>query len=58
MPRIQIEISSETAQSITELAERCTVADQERGGATTHGPLTATGFENPCPLAPQNESPP
>ncbi len=41
MPRIQIDISAETARSIAELAERCTTADQERAGATTHGPLTA-----------------
>ncbi len=40
MPSIQIDISTETARSIAELAERCTVAEQERAGATTHGPLT------------------
>ena len=40
MPSIQIDISTETARSIVELAERCTAADQERSGATTHGPLT------------------
>ena len=40
MPSIQIDISAEAARSITELVERCTVADQERSGATTHGPLT------------------
>ncbi|WP_234729391.1 hypothetical protein [Acidocella facilis] len=41
MPSIQIDISAETARSLSELAERCTAADQERSGATTHGPLTA-----------------
>ncbi len=44
MPRIQIDISIETTRSITELAERCTAADQERAGATTHGPLTANAL--------------
>jgi hypothetical protein len=41
MPSIQIDVSEETAQLIDELAKRCTDADRERNGATTHGPLTA-----------------
>ena len=41
MPSIQIDISAQITRSIAELAERCTVANQERAGATTHGPLTA-----------------
>lgn len=39
MPSIQIDVSEETAQLIAELAKRCTDADRERNGATSHGPL-------------------
>ncbi len=40
MQSIQIDVSDETAQSIAELAKLCTMADQQRNGATTHGALT------------------
>jgi hypothetical protein len=39
MPSIQIDVSEETVQLIVEPAKRCTDADRERSGATSHGPL-------------------
>lgn len=39
MPSMQIEVSEEVAASLAELARRCTEADEERNGATTHGPV-------------------
>lgn len=39
MPIIQLEVSDAVAADLAELARRCTEADEQRGGATTHGPL-------------------
>lgn len=40
MKRITITISKTTAEALADLATKCTEADVERNGATTHGPLT------------------
>lgn len=40
MKRITITISELTAQGIAGLVKACNVANMERDGATTHGPLT------------------
>lgn len=40
MKRITITISEATAAALADLAMKCTEADVERKGATTHGPLT------------------
>jgi hypothetical protein len=42
MTTVTIEIPDDLAYQLTELASRCTEADQDRGGATTHGPLTVS----------------
>lgn len=39
MPIMQVEVSDAAAVDLAELARRCTQADKERNGATTHGPL-------------------
>ncbi len=41
MPIMQIEVSDKVAAELAELAERCSQADEDRNGATTHGPLDA-----------------
>ena len=40
MTAVTIEIPDDLAYQLAELAARCTEIDQDRGGATTHGPLT------------------
>lgn len=42
--QITIEVSAETAHLLAELATRCTEADQDRDGFTSHGPLTIDGL--------------
>ena len=37
MPIMQLEVSDAVAAYLAELARRCTEADKQRGGATTHG---------------------
>lgn len=44
MKRFSIEVSDQTAASLAELARRCTEADADRNGATTHGPLTVAAL--------------
>ena len=39
MPTMMIEVSEEVAANLAELARRCSQADEERNGATTHGPV-------------------
>lgn len=41
MKRITIEVSEETAASLSELAIRCTEEHKRRNGFTSHGALTA-----------------
>jgi len=40
--RYCIEVSATLALTLETLAQRCTAIDQQRGGATTHGPLIVT----------------
>lgn len=39
MPIMQVEVSDDVAANLAELVRRCMEADEERNGATTHGPL-------------------
>lgn len=40
LPTITIEVSDDTLATLTELVGRCAEVDEERKGATSHGPLS------------------
>jgi hypothetical protein len=44
MKRITIQVSEATAESLRELAKRCTAANGCSGGFTSHGPLTVSSL--------------
>lgn len=44
MKRITIQVSEATAESLRELAARCTEANSHRDGFTSHGPLTVASL--------------